>query len=78
MKMPGFNADASLYRSAGNYRMRATGFSAVVYSSVMSQQTISPNSLHIIVGPGGPRVAHCEPWFPVCVEVELEIPRMAL
>jgi hypothetical protein len=74
MKMPGFNADASLYRSAGNYRMGATGFSAVVYSSVMPQLTINPSSLRIIVGRGGPRVGYCPWWYPFC----LEMPEMAL
>jgi hypothetical protein len=61
MKMPGFNADASLYRSAGNYRMRATGFSAVVYSSVMPQQTISLNSLPVMVALGRGKVVYC--WW---------------
>jgi hypothetical protein len=42
--MPGFTADACLYKSAGNYQMRATGFSAVTYSSVMPQLQPPPNS----------------------------------
>jgi hypothetical protein len=73
MKMPGFNADASLYRSAGNYRMRANGFSAVIYSSVMPQQTISLNSLRVMddLSRYG-SVAFCwpPPWPPICLVPE--------